>query len=368
MQLCQSYGLADYPCDTCGELNDVASNLIQRTAVRAGGGQRLATPDPGEISGYVADCTAELKDLPVADNKDELQEVHVVYGSDEENFPSLLTSMISLGRNQQDPSAVSIHIVVKEDVLRAAAELVQCYETEMGSPRPKVELHRLLETAIDYDGDGSLRERYQSEFGDVLKLHNESFVRCYLPSYFPGLSRVIWLDTDVIVQGDLTSYYQMNMSHAIAASADIHSWGLMQQVLGHNDDFMMADYDPFNDGVMLVDLKKWHDEGISAKLEERIRVKPETQQAVINSVIDGSYDKVGWSYNFLTADAQPLCSVSASDFCMPDSCVQKAKIVHMSGAVKIWHSNWLEVKGHMVDYLYKPYTPKTACSALQVMP
>ncbi|XP_061840890.1 glycosyltransferase 8 domain-containing protein 1 isoform X2 [Nerophis lumbriciformis] len=113
-----------------------------------------------------------------------------------------------------------------------------------------------------------------------------TFARYYLPSYLPEAEKAIYLDDDIIVQGDIKELYESSLKsgHAAAFSDDCDSAsakGIVRGAGNQNNyigflDFkkesikqlgMRANTCSFNPGVMVANLTEWRNLNISGQLE-----------------------------------------------------------------------------------------------------
>uniref|UniRef100_A0A3P8SAC0 Glycosyltransferase 8 domain-containing protein 1 n=1 Tax=Amphiprion percula TaxID=161767 RepID=A0A3P8SAC0_AMPPE len=113
-----------------------------------------------------------------------------------------------------------------------------------------------------------------------------TFARFYLPAYIPETEKAIYLDDDVIVQGDIQELYETSLKpgHAAAFSNDCDSAsakGIIRGAGNQNNyigflDFkkeaikklgMRANTCSFNPGVILANLTEWKNQNITQQLE-----------------------------------------------------------------------------------------------------
>lgn len=113
-----------------------------------------------------------------------------------------------------------------------------------------------------------------------------TFSRFYLPVFLPDADKAIYLDDDVIVQGDIQELYETNLKpgHAAAFSDDcdsVSSKGVVRGAGNQNNymgflDFkkdaikklgMRASTCSFNPGVILANLTEWRTQNITRRLE-----------------------------------------------------------------------------------------------------
>ncbi|CAK0833416.1 unnamed protein product [Prorocentrum cordatum] len=96
---------------------------------------------------WIGDC--EVLDSAQEDAADSALAagVNVVYAASENEFPGLLTSMLSLSRHLADPQDCRIHLI-RED---QATRLVQCFRQELGPDRPAPEVRILRARPLPFN-------------------------------------------------------------------------------------------------------------------------------------------------------------------------------------------------------------------------
>ncbi|KAM4588790.1 glycosyltransferase 8 domain-containing protein 1 [Odontesthes bonariensis] len=112
-----------------------------------------------------------------------------------------------------------------------------------------------------------------------------TFARFYLPLYIPDAEKAIYLDDDIIVQGDIQELYETNLrpGHAAAFSDDCDSAsakGIIRGAGNQNNyigflDFkkeaikrlgMKANTCSFNPGVIIANLTEWRNQNVTEQL------------------------------------------------------------------------------------------------------
>ncbi|XP_073448528.1 glycosyltransferase 8 domain-containing protein 1 isoform X2 [Aquarana catesbeiana] len=114
-----------------------------------------------------------------------------------------------------------------------------------------------------------------------------TFARYYLPDLLPGVEKIIYLDDDIIVQGDILELYKtpIKLGHAAAFSEDCDSVTSKYLVRGAGNQFnyigyfdykketirklgMKANTCSFNPGVFVANLTEWKRQNITKQLEK----------------------------------------------------------------------------------------------------
>ncbi|MDR0445125.1 MAG: glycosyltransferase family 8 protein [Puniceicoccales bacterium] len=128
--------------------------------------------------------------------------------------------------------------------------------------------------------------------------HHEVYARIFLAEILPQASRVLYLDSDTLVLGEWESLYHLGIKpHAFAARSEKG----FAPVKAHNRRLRRhksADY--FNVGVLLIDLNRWRDKGITASLIRLIQARGPfdfPEQDALNIIIDGNYYPLAPDWN-----------------------------------------------------------------------
>ncbi|XP_007907052.1 glycosyltransferase 8 domain-containing protein 1 [Callorhinchus milii] len=140
--------------------------------------------------------------------------------------------------------------------------------------------------------------------GDETNLKPLMFARYYLPTLVPGLQKAIYLDDDVIIQGDIRELYEteLKVGYAAAFSEDCDSVSSKVMVRGagsQNTYLGFLDYKKetirklgikagtcsFNPGVFVANLTEWRQQNITQQLEKWMEINVE--ETVYNGALVG---------------------------------------------------------------------------------
>lgn len=158
-----------------------------------------------------------------------------------------------------------------------------------------------------------------SMFGSKL-----SYVKMMPEKYVNAGDRLIWIDSDTIVLGDLEPLWTMDLEGmAIAAAAN--PWGNPNN---------SQDRKPYlNTGVLLYDMQIWHEEKLSEKIKENAinNVWGDHEQGAFNSVLMGRWKKLDRFWNNENTDKNT-----------------STRIMHFMSKPKPWESpnpnqQWVEI-------------------------
>lgn len=156
-------------------------------------------------------------------------------------------------------------------------------------------------------GDGveiDIREVDASQFATMMSgnvhVSSAAIFKFKLPELFPDLDRILYLDGDIVVCGDLSELWRMEMGSAyVAAVEDTQARRFGGKTLKERIDYPYERY--FNSGVMLVNLAAWRQDGIGDKLlDYRLHGKNDfMDQDALNSVLGGRAVFLDMCYNTL---------------------------------------------------------------------
>lgn len=182
------------------------------------------------------------------------------------------------------------------------------------------------------------------------------YFRFLIPDIVDG-DKALYLDSDIIVNGDLKSLWDTDLSSwACAVVEDQCS----DDIRLHNRIEMYSTY--FNSGVLLMNLKYWRDNGIKEKLVDYIFNNPEKclypDQDALNVILEGKIFFLDYKYNF-----QSLMWVNKDELLLHKDkwnniqmAFENPIIIHYTAGLKPW---FLEYDGMFKDYFlrYKILSP-----------
>ncbi|WP_419308094.1 glycosyltransferase family 8 protein [Chromohalobacter israelensis] len=156
----------------------------------------------------------------------------------------------------------------------------------------------------------------------------------YLPE---DCERVIYLDCDMLVLGDLERLWELPLEgHVVAAAMDLC-----------NPSSKHTRRDPdnyFNSGMMLVDLQAWRRESVAERALEYLQVSETARypdQDALNEVLEGKWYRLEPEWNFQpTAYSAVEKRYAHLTEYLPalKAAIRYPRIVHFIGAVKPWHA------------------------------
>lgn len=172
---------------------------------------------------------------------------------------------------------------------------------------------------------------------EIGHLSRATWYRILIPEIFKDIDKVLYLDSDIIVDAEIIELYNTDIKDKIIAAAKD-----AQTV----ENFENKD---FNAGVLLINIEKWRENNITDKAIDFIsknrddfknKKYPNLDQDVLNIVIEKRFIKeLPIEYNFVTANI---------------SSIRKPKgvaIFHFAGNLKPWgNSNFIPLKNYFFKY------------------
>ena len=174
---------------------------------------------------------------------------------------------------------------------------------------------------------------------------NTTYFRLFIPSLYPQYDKAIYLDGDIVVLGDISELYNINMGdNLIAAAPDdvIQNTKVFQEyaekVVG------VADYrNYFNAGVLLMNLDELRKFDFLDKflyLLETVKFSVAQDQDYLNRLCKGRTKIISIAW-----DRMPMPTDKISD--------DEIKLIHYNLAYKPWHFDNVLYKEHFWKYAEK---------------
>nr|XP_057923068.1 glycosyltransferase 8 domain-containing protein 2 isoform X3 [Doryrhamphus excisus] len=264
--------------------------------------------------------------------------IPIVICASEERVGATMATINSVRSNTDHP--VFFYIVTLRDAVALTRRYIQ--ETQLKGIKYKIlEFNPMV-----------LKGKVKPDSSRPDLLHPLNFVRFYLPLLELNHKRVIYLDDDVIVQGDIRHLFSVRLkpehAAAFATDCDLPSTHEMTTYMGFLDyrkqevkDLGINPNDcSFNPGVFVADLSEWKEQKITKQLEKWM--EGNFRLNIYSSAMAGGvatppmlivfHDK----YTML----DPLWHVRylgwSPDARYPESFLQEAHLLHWNGPFKPW--------------------------------
>ena len=299
------------------------------------------------------------------DTKDEL--IHVALSTDKRTFPGLLAAMRSTIVNTNEPEALRFYLIAAPDEVDIMFEAVECLLTNYKNPtKGNVSLGSSIHSYViipfnilDYDPDWKIAYRESADNTDRSAPNN--YVRLYVhrmlrdPNVvgYPIPNKIVYLDTDVIVQGDVAQLYRSaltNNTYSVAMSKRSLPLSKYTIQFGHpelikwnrehkgTEKEIKKTWPAYNNGISVMHLRRWEDQNVSANIKHWI-----------NANIEKRLYKYGFNPPFLLGlfnqveELHPSWNIDGLGYLkkMPKRKLSNAKILHWTGPGKGWNEHGL---------------------------
>lgn len=173
-----------------------------------------------------------------------------------------------------------------------------------------------------------------------------TFYRLFFAALIPsGVKKLLYIDPDTVIIGDLKELYQTDMgNYPVAAAPD--PFFEKREELGITE---KEQY--FNAGVMLIDVENWKAQHVTENVLQFVKMNPEKvpylDQDGLNATLINHWYKLDKKYNFTTADVK--LQVPAKEL------IKDKVIIHFTSSRKPW--NFLT--RNKLGYLYHYYLGKS---------
>ena len=188
-----------------------------------------------------------------------------------------------------------------------------------------------------------------------------TYSRLLLPDLLPaGVTRVIYLDADMIVLGDLADLWAMDAGGAPLLAAQDGDMVVSSPcgVSAYRELGLPPDAPYLNAGVLVMDVAQWRAQGIHRQAADYLHLhRHEVQfwdQDAINAVLATRWRALGREWNYAV---RPQLAVPAGqeDLALREV-VRSARVVHFASAIKPWDAGAV----HPAKALFFEYLALTA--------
>jgi lipopolysaccharide biosynthesis glycosyltransferase len=185
-----------------------------------------------------------------------------------------------------------------------------------------------------------------------------AYFRLLLPELLPTqIDRVIYLDSDLVVEGNLATLWERELDDSPAFAVQDYSTPYISNGLYDTyQELGLAPNTPYcNSGVMLINLKQWRAEDLSNKVLEYTRkyhdVVRLADQDGLNAIIADRWKTLDLKWNVQTFGVDFL---TISLPCKAKDLIRDAFILHFTSSTKPWHPHFRRAGGErFAHYLEK---------------
>lgn len=179
-----------------------------------------------------------------------------------------------------------------------------------------------------------------------------AFFRIWLPSILDEVDQILFLDSDIIINGDISPLFRLTIAdYALAAVPDLGMSNEKKLGLG-----IAPDQFYFNSGVMLLNLKYFRQHNLTTQITRFIQSKPELcefwDQDAFNAVLKGAFYKLDYKYNVQSVFFERLSNNPG----LRDA-LEKPVVIHYTGGGDC--KPWRYHNTHPLNRLYYKYLLRT---------
>ena len=196
------------------------------------------------------------------------------------------------------------HVVLLTALMHHGREMLDVHVFQSGlTPTEAADLR----TTLEHTGRSFRLEVIPFEpsqhFGRLHRLHGSqmTYGRLLLPHLLPNHSRVLYLDSDLLIQTDLSRVFQTDMDgHALGAVATTTFTFSLDRLLASANG-IPGDAPHFNAGVLLFDLDQWRSHGLTeaclAFAADNSPLMQSHDQSALNIVLRNRFKRLSTSLN-----------------------------------------------------------------------
>jgi lipopolysaccharide biosynthesis glycosyltransferase len=275
--------------------------------------------------------------------------IHIGFAVDNGYVKYMAVTIASILKNTQNEVSLCFHVINDGYISTENIDKID-------------KLHNIREfTIIWYPMNRQMHhEQRQDTRQDIPMVIN---YRLLMASILKDVDKIIFLDADLIVVGNLIELWNTNVFDYYVASTPTSDFSLhnYKQSLGIPNDFEYC-----NTGVMLVNLQKWRNENVEEKLletEKKYRgIYKFYDQCVVNAALFNKILYVGQEWNFrplIWENKRKLKNKHHKAFASP-------QIIHWAIPIKPWKDSTIRYAAEY--YRYAKLTPYYETIKSQIPP
>lgn len=200
---------------------------------------------------------------------------------------------------------------------------------------------------------------------DKKYLNITTYFRIKIASTLSELDKVLYLDSDTVINTDLTELISENIEdYYMAGVEDI---GYYYDYTRDNDSLYV------NAGVVLLNLKKWRDENIEQKLFAYLDENKKTErvkyldQDALNAVLKGKIKQLDFKWNVQDSFFRKNERENHPEKTKINSAVKNPSIIHFTNVAKPWNNYNLPAAELYIKYICLTQFKKDSHSLLHLM-
>jgi len=205
--------------------------------------------------------------------------MNIVCATDDNYSQHCAVMMCSVLENSKQPQNIVFYILVIEQLKDENVENLKQVGARYGAP---------VQFVI-------LPKKYFEKLPYLNHLTMNAYSRLFFPDIFPNINKIIYLDSDVVVETDIEELWNRDMNGKVVSAVYDVALGMHYKWFG----FKNAKY--FNSGVMLIDTKMYRKLGLQTKLVDfLIKNKPKIglgDQDALDYLLYKDWDQMGLEWN-----------------------------------------------------------------------
>jgi len=184
---------------------------------------------------------------------------------------------------------------------------------------------------------------FENEFSEFVGTHQHvsatALLKFKIADKFPKYDKILYFDTDVIIQHDLSDLFNVDINGKYAAVVKDMA-GMLSQ---HTEKLLGLD-NYFNSGMMLLNIKKMREENITDKLID-YKLHKDTRrfmdQDCFNAVFSENVVYLTCKYNYMPINQKKFKDEQIADFYnIPQNLISEfdsyASVIHLTNKEKPW--------------------------------
>jgi lipopolysaccharide biosynthesis glycosyltransferase len=171
----------------------------------------------------------------------------------------------------------------------------------------------------------------------------DTWTRLWIEEFFPKhVDRVLYLDSDLVVTGNITQLWRTELEGALLAAVDIPGAVSAIPLLEDGSNWLgiQPDEGYFNAGVLIIDLKQWRDtralDTVLAYVEANPDRVPNVDQDALNACFHARRKRLEYKWNLIRPFFRdpPVLPLSQGEM---KEALEDARIIHFNGSLKPWN-------------------------------
>jgi lipopolysaccharide biosynthesis glycosyltransferase len=184
-----------------------------------------------------------------------------------------------------------------------------------------------------------------------------------------NLDKAIYLDTDMVVTGDLGELWDINLkeNYVLAVQDDVELFiGMSDGLRNYRERGLPPEEKYFNSGLLVIDLKKWRTDDIGKKVIEYVKQNSQyvrNDQDGLNAVLAGKWGELHPKWNVMPKVYEyPSWQESPFTPEVYNEVYQRPGVIHYTNSPKPWYAGLKTECQHPKKNLFFEYVDLTAWS------